>query len=119
MLFFLLKPMLPPDNFNWPFEMGQNQGKAEKLNLRQEHLAKYPFLTYSELIGGLFCKPCILFCDIAAVENMSGKRGIAFLNIPCTKYSRLFGNGGYVTNHMSTNYHKDSTLKAADFVAFI
>ena len=38
------------------------------------------------------------------------------IELPCVEYGRLTGNGGYVTNHENTNYHKKAAAQAMAFI---
>ena len=51
----------PSADFVMPHSTRTLNGKEEKRYLRHEHLKRYPFLSYSPSMQGLYCRPCVLF----------------------------------------------------------
>ena len=90
-------------------------GKEEKRYLRHEHLKRYPFLSYSTSMQGLYCRPCVLFRPPSGEAGRGNQRWSVLVIQPLTKYRRLFGKGGYVSTHENTEYHKTAVVHAAEF----
>lgn len=57
----ILKSNIPEPNFTFPFSNHNKKGKTEKRFLRKNHFEKYPWLEYSNIENGLFCKYLVLF----------------------------------------------------------
>ena len=98
-----LKERHSPDGpgFVWPY-----QQRDSKRHLSQKHLDDHQWLFYSKEKKGLFCRYCVFFADRENLHKKGGKTEVTFIELPCIQYGRLTGNGGYVTNHENTNYHK-------------
>ena len=90
-------------------------GKEEKRYLRHEHLKRCPFLSYSPSMQGLYCRPCVLFGPPSGEAGRGNQKLSALVIKPLTKYHRLFGNGGNVSTHENTEYHKTAVVQAAEF----
>ena len=80
-----------------------------------KHLKRYPFLSYSPSMQGLYCHPCVLFGPPRGEAGRGNQRLSALVIQPLTKYHRLFGKGGYVSTHENTEYHKPAVVQAAEF----
>ena len=94
--FLLTDDLLPPANFQWPYEERKDGERLVKRFLSKDHLTKHPYLAYSIEKKGLFCKVCVLFGDITAAQK-TGSRDIFFFTRAFTKYARMFrGGDGYV-----------------------
>ena len=100
--------------------MRKSYGREEKRYLRAEHLEKNSFLVFfSPSKKGLFCRTCVLFADIDQIKSKSGKEnGIYLSTRALLKYTRLFGENGYITKHSKTFYHETAVQKANDFMKF-
>jgi hypothetical protein len=107
---------VPPSNYVMPYAVRQNKGRTEKRYLRHEHLKNYQFLAYSHVLGGLFCKTCVLFGPATHTASRSSQQLGFLVTRPLDRYDKLFGKkSGYVTLHTSTEYHKGATVRAAAF----
>ena len=105
-------PVFPGNN--WPHET--RSGKKRHLNARHFEIHG-SWLCYSHEPAGLFCKVCLFFADRDAVRRRNGSTApVTFINKGCTRYSRLTGSEGYFDAHCNTNYHKDASLVALDFI---
>ena len=105
-------PVFPGNN--WPHET--RSGKKRHLNARHFEIHG-SWLCYSHEPAGLFCKVCLFFADRDAVRRRNGSTApVTFNNKGCTRYSRLTGSEGYFDAHCNTNYHKDASLVAVDFI---
>ncbi|KAL5496899.1 hypothetical protein EMCRGX_G013272 [Ephydatia muelleri] len=105
----------PSADFVMPHSTRTVNGKEEKRYLRHEHLKRYPFLSYSPSMQGLYCRPCVLFGPPSGEAGRGNQKLSALVIKPLTKYHRLFGNGGYVSTHENTEYHKTAVVQAAEF----
>lgn len=104
----------PPPNFVWPHSTRKTNGKEEKRYLRKEHLEKYPCVVYSESENGLFCRNCVLF---TGETGGKGDQNLGSLvTKPVQRYDRLFGKDGYITKHLTRDYHKFASEMAEGFV---
>lgn len=85
------------------------------LFLRPNHFEKYPWLEYSHVKSGLFCKYCVIFL----VSTKSGRRNTEQLkNLvtePLKSFAKLTGKDGYLDRHNSNLYHKNCNQFAIDF----
>ena len=105
-------PVFPGNN--WPHET--RSGKKRHLNARHFEIHG-SWLCYSHEPAGLFYKVCLFFADRDAVRRRNGSTApVTFINKGCTRYSRLTGSEGYFDAHCNTNYHKDASLVAVDFI---
>lgn len=93
----ILKRCNVPKDFTYPFSLHLKQGKQEKRFLRPNHFEKYPWLEYSHVKSGLFCKYCVIFL----VSTKSGRRNTEQLkNLvtePLKSFAKLTGKDGYLT----------------------
>ena len=105
----------PSADFVMPHSTRTVNGKKEKRYLRHEHLKRYPFLSYSPSMQGLYCRPCVLFGPPSGEAGRGNQKLSALVIKPLTKYHRLFGNGGNVSTHENTEYHKTAVVQAAEF----
>jgi len=64
------KNYLPESDFIYPFSTHVKKGKEGKRFLNQSHFTKFPWIAYSSIKSGLFCKFCVLFL----VNNKGGLR---------------------------------------------
>lgn len=75
-----------------------DRGKQGRRYLNKTMFDRFPWLAYSHIKGGLFCKYCALFS-----VSKSGGRGQQCLGKlvtePLSRYDKLTGAGGYLTTH--------------------
>ena len=69
------------------------QRKDSKRYLNQRHLEDRPWLFYSKEKEGLFCRYCVFFADRELIHRKGGKDKVTFIELPCTQYGRLMGDG--------------------------
>jgi len=60
---------------------------------------------------------CVLFGPLAAGRNPSQLNKL--VATPLTSYNRLFGANGHITSHEKAEYHKNSAVRAASFLALV
>lgn len=111
--FKLLTDSWIPDNtFCWPHTTRVNKGKLEKRFLRQEHLQKFPFLSYSMHLNGLLCRLCVLF---SSNTGKSHQNAGMLVTSALDKFDDINSTHGPVVKHQNCDYHKMSVLKANEF----
>ena len=96
----------PSADFVMPHSTRTLNGKEERRYLRHEHLKKYPFLSYSPSMQGLYCRPCVLFGPPSGQAGKGNQKLSALVIKLLTKYHRLFGKD---------EYHKTAVVQAAEF----
>lgn len=104
----------PEKTYKLPFTSRTYKGgKIVKRYLRLDHLEQNPCLAYSHYKQGLFCKICVLFA------NDEGGRGNqrlkSLVREPLQKFDQLFGTDGYITTHVSRDYHRSAVIRASNF----
>lgn len=52
---------IPCSDFQYPFLIHTKKRKLEKRFLRKNHFEKFPWVKFSKIKSGLFCKICVLF----------------------------------------------------------
>jgi len=86
------KNYLPESDFIYPFSTHFKKGKKGKRFLNQSHFTKFPWLAYSSIKSGLFCKFCVLFL----VNNKGRLRNTEplkkLVTVPLNTFAKLLGN---------------------------
>ena len=101
---------MPQKGFVYPHTIFSKQNKF----LRHNHLSEnYSCFKYSPSAEGIFCIPCTLF---ATLDSSSNKKQSSLVTKPLCRYDKLTGKDGYLTVHISREYHKLSCEKAACFL---
>jgi len=54
----LQRSNVPSDEFQYPFSI--HTKKSEKRFLKKNHFEKFPYIEFSKIKSGLFCKVCVL-----------------------------------------------------------
>jgi hypothetical protein len=106
---------MPKDDFNWPFY----QKKSQKVYLRLNHIsgAIYGCFKYSPSLAGVICIPCALFSNGEASNDKGKVTNLGKLvKTSLQVYKSLTGSGGYLDNHIQTQYHKLSQHRADAFL---
>ncbi|XP_065660162.1 52 kDa repressor of the inhibitor of the protein kinase-like isoform X2 [Hydra vulgaris] len=110
------KNWLPGSDFIFPFSTHVKKDKEVKRYLNQSHLMKFPWLVYSSLKSGLFCKFCVLFL----VNNTGGLRNTEplkkLVTVPLNTFAKLLGKDGDLESHQNNLYHKNAILQANEFL---
>lgn len=109
---------LPGKDFNYPFSVHRKSNKDVKCFLSAKHFDNFKWATYSQKLGGLFCKYCVLFANKVGGVNRSTPLK-KLVTEPLQKYSKLLGKDGDLVMHEKTGYHKHSIAAAADFLKSI
>lgn len=83
--------------------------KYQKRAFRQEWLRTYsPWLCYSNMYNGPFCKYCVLFPQ----PVHRGLQG-AFIKTPCTRYNDFHTSA---KQHLASEWHKNAIKDASSFM---
>jgi len=111
------KNYLPESDFIYPFSTHVKKGKEGKRFLNRSHFTKFPWLAYSSIKSGLFCKFCVLFL----VNNKGGLRNTEplkkLVTVPLNKFATLLGKDGDLESHQNNLYHKNAVLQAEEFLS--
>jgi len=106
---------VPGINFKYSFSIHLKEGKEEKRFLGENHFKNYPWLVYSTLKEGLFCKICVIFKE----NDKGGKHKTENLKkldtLPLKTFSKLLGKDGFLESHQNNLYHKFALQRAAEF----
>jgi len=109
----LTKIWVPNINYNFPIKilMVGKQKKVLKLKFQYKWLINFPWLAYSEVNNGAYCKYCVAFTkNEAGVNNQ--KLGAFVLK----KYDDWKHALEDFKNHSNLEYHKKSLLDADNFL---
>jgi hypothetical protein len=112
----LKRSNIPSSNFQYPFSLPNKKGKEEKRFLRKNHFEQYPWIEYSNIKSGLFCKICVLFLTSTKVGMHRTEQITKLVTEPINKFAKLLGKDGVLEVHHSNGYHKDNAQKAIDFL---
>lgn len=112
----LMYAMVPntAQNFTYPFSIHRKNDKDIKCFLSKRHFDTFSWLTYSQGLGGLFCKFCVIFSKLGGVHQ-STKLG-RLVTTPLNKYSKLFGKDGDLVTHDKSVYHNKAVTEGINFI---
>jgi len=106
-----------PINYKYPFSLQNYKGKEIRRYLNQKHLDCFSWAVYSESQKGLFCKYCSLFYSRNHGTGKNNYTSLGLLaNKPLKNFKHLMGSTGDLHSHETTKYHKESILKAQNFL---
>jgi len=112
----LQRSNVPSNDFQYPFSIHTKKGKSEKRFLRKNHFEKFPYIEFSKIKSGLFCKVCVLF----STSNKGGMHKTeqlkSLVTEPVIKFAKLLGKDGILEVHNNNGYHKDNIQRANDFL---
>lgn len=107
---------LPPRQFDWPFY----QKKTQKVFLRPNHITgpKYGCFKLSRDMNGVICVSCALFASESVANDRGKVTGLGQLvQTPLRSYRCLTGKDSSLDNHLNTQYHKTSQVRADNLLA--
>jgi hypothetical protein len=109
----LSKIWIPDINYNFPIKISVvgKQQKVLKLKFQYKWLINFPWLAYSEVNNGMYCKYCVAFTKNEAGVN-NRKLG-AFVLKKYDDWKHAMEN---FKNHSNLEYHKKSLLDADNFL---
>lgn len=112
-LMLLQSKWKPPDGFIWPHTVRTSQGKTTKRFLGPQHFqGMYECFSYSLVNRGIYCKVCALF----GPEMAGGVKLDRLVKTPLQTYSHLTGEDGYLSNHVTKEFHENCVTKAQSFI---
>jgi len=99
----------PPVNFKFPFSTHNKKNREEKRYINIKHIIQHPWLAYSDIYKGLFCKYCVPFAENKQISVEK------FVKKPLTTFAKLTGKHGELAGHEMSVYHKNSVAAADQF----
>ena len=81
----------------------------------QHFTGKFDVFSYSLSKGGIYCRPCAIF----APDEVRGVKLGRIVKTPLQKYTHLTAKNGYLTEHLSKQFHEDSLSRSNAFVALV
>ena len=112
----LTEPWCPPKGFKWPYTKRKDRGKIRRKYLCPQHFTeKFDVFSYSLSKGGIYCRPCAIF----APDKVRAVKLGRIVKSPLQKYTHLTAKNGYLTEHLSKQFHKDSLSRSNTFVALV
>lgn len=112
----LEKHWIPGKNYEFPFSVHIKRNREEKRRPSHQHLSNYPWLIFSDIKKGLFCKYCVVFMSNRLVGYNKTITVKNLIKEPLTKFSKLSGKDGILESHARTDYHKLAFKKSQDFL---
>ena len=113
---FLIEPWCPPKRFKWLYTERKDRGNTRRKYLVLQHFTgKFDVFFYSSSKGGIYCRPCAIF----APDEVRGVKLGRIVKSPLQKYTHLTAKNGYLTEHLSKQFHKDCLSRSNAFVALV
>ena len=113
---FLTEPWCPPQGFKWPYTERKDRGNIRRRYLGPQHFTgKFDVFSYSLSKGGIYCRPCPIFAPDGVRRVKLGR----IVKIPLQKYTHLSAKNGYLTEHLSKQFHEDSLSRSNAFVPLV
>ncbi|XP_029342513.1 uncharacterized protein LOC115033649 [Acyrthosiphon pisum] len=104
----LRDPWIPHENFIFPLISQGDKNRSFKLHWINE----YPWLSYSQKLGGAFCRICVLFGS-----DEGGRSRVKLgklVTIPLSLYKKAKEN---FKAHQNNDYHKNCVFKSDNFIS--
>lgn len=115
--FMLLEnPWMPPP-YKLPETVHVKPGGTEVRSINHQKFQQFPWLVYSEIVKGYFCKYCVLFAaetGASTVRNNNARLG-KLVKEPLQSCAKLPGKDGVLTIHDTRTYHYDCIMHSKDF----
>ena len=113
---FLTDSWCPPKGFKWPSTERKDRGNIRRKYLDPQHFTeKFDVFSYSLSNGGIYCRPYANF----APDEVRGVKLGRIVKTPLQKYTHLTAKNGYLTEHLSKQFHEDSLSTSNAFVALV
>ncbi|KAJ8683381.1 hypothetical protein QAD02_019173 [Eretmocerus hayati] len=112
----LLNPWSPPPGYIFPYSTHNKRDKIEKRYASSKHLETHSWLVYSHTKRGYFCKYCPFLVNSSlggSCKNVPLKK---FVTQPLTNFSKVCGKTGDFICHSESEYHKNASAAAKDFL---
>jgi len=123
----LIQRWTPSKREDMPFSVHVTaQGKQVRRYLGENFLKEYKWLAVSKEPGfeGAWCVYCTTFQSSLCGGSRGSHGGIggnqkmgALVSTPLSKFKKLSGKDGALSNHESTQFHKASQLRAVEFLS--
>lgn len=101
---------VPPLTYIFPVQQSQSFTR----HFQHKWLNDYPWLAYSDIHKGLFCKTCVLFLTNLETGKGSHQQVNQFVRSPFTNWKKATES---FANHAKLNYHKDACTSAENFLS--
>ncbi|CAH2315613.1 52 kDa repressor of the inhibitor of the kinase-like [Pelobates cultripes] len=117
----LENPWHPPPGYELPFSvqnMTSKNGEARTIRryLSKQHIDSFPWLVYSAVKKGLFCKYCALFAQHRKGGHNKGMALGKLVTEPLTNFKKLKGKEGDLEVHARLVYHQESVTEGKAFL---
>ena len=113
---FFTEPWCPPKGFKWPYAERKERGNIRRKYLGPQHFTgKFDVFSYFLSKGGIYCSPCAIF----APDQVRGMKLGRIVKTPLQRYTHLTAKNGYLTEHLSKQFHEDSLSRSNAFVALV
>ncbi|CAH2315401.1 Hypothetical predicted protein [Pelobates cultripes] len=117
----LENPWQPPPGYELPFSvqnMTSKNGEARTIKqyLSKQHIDSFPWLVYSAVKKGLFCKYCALFAQHRKGGHNKGMALGKLVTEPLTNFKKLKGKEGDLEVHARLVYHQESVTEGKAFL---
>ena len=107
----LENPWMPPRTYDFPFSEHKKKGRNEKRYVGHSHFEQYPWLVYSHVMKGLFCRYCPFFVpgQLGGKEKATPLQNL--VTKPLKSFAKLLGKAGHLETHNCNKYHRDAVEK--------
>ena len=106
----------PQQTLNFHSLFTIKKGREEKRYLKQYHLDQYPWVVFSRIKQGLFCKYCPLFVTGAVGGIQKTVPLQQLVTRPLCSYAKLLGKDGDLESHSKNQYHIAAVQAAFDYL---
>jgi hypothetical protein len=90
-------------------------GITKTLKFQADWLRRFPWLCYSNVLQGGWCKTCVLFPPEGCFRR--DRVPSVLVSVPFTRLERATGKDGYLNLHENMEYHMDCLQRAQAFVS--
>jgi hypothetical protein len=87
----------------------------KKVN-RKNHFEKFPYIEFSKIKSGLFCKVCVLFSTSTKGDMHKTEQLKSMVTEPVIKFAKLLGKDDILELYNNNGYYKGNTQRANDFL---
>ena len=103
----------------YPSSTHMENGVSKRRSLKPEHFQKFPWIAVSmrEETKGVFCRACVLF--LKNRDNVGGNKAGILVRKPLTRFGKLTGKSGYLTEHQKNAYHLDCMEDLDNFISIM
>lgn len=98
----------PPLSFQFPTH--ENKG-GHKRRFQRHWMSQFPWLAYSQIKNGFFCKVCVLFGQ----ETGGISKEVRLLGIVTVPFNKWKNALEYFKSHETTKYHQANIISSSNF----